>query len=98
MTISRITIVALIGALVLGALVAGGSVSTVAAASSSEADPTIELSVQQGQESGDDDRVEIMVWTVFASALALSIGLLLFLLRLIMGWVKAPPPPQEEHH
>jgi hypothetical protein len=58
-----------------------------------------ELGVQQDQsDDGDDNRVEIMVWTVFAAALALCIGLLLFLLRLIMGWVKAPPAPQEEHH
>ena len=34
----------------------------------------------------------------FAAALALSIGLVLFLIRLVMGWVKPPPPLQEEQH
>ncbi len=48
--------------------------------------------------SDSDDRVPVMVWTVLAAAGAMALGLVLYLLRLIMGWVKPPPEQQEGQH
>ncbi len=51
----------------------------------------------QGASDADgDERVPVQVWTVFAAGSAMAVGLVLYLLRLVMGWTR-PPPPQEEH-
>ncbi len=46
----------------------------------------------------NDDRVGVQVWTVMAGGGALSVGLLLFLARVVMGGVKRPPDHDEGHH
>ncbi len=43
----------------------------------------------------EDTRLSVQLWTVLAAAGAAGVGLLAFLLRAMLGWVK-PPPPQEE--
>ena len=48
--------------------------------------------------SEPDDRVEVQVWTIAAAGIAMSIGLVALLVRMLMGWVKPAPPPQEEAH
>ena len=51
---------------------------------------------RDAQASADDDRhVSVQVWTVFAAGGGAGVGLVLYLLRVVMGWVK-PPPPQKE--
>jgi hypothetical protein len=100
MTIARLFVFALVGAFLASALSIGIAHEPQAlAAADATAETQADGGVQQDQPVEDDDsRIDVMVWTVFAATLAVSIGLLLFLLRLIMGWVKAPPAPQEEHH
>jgi hypothetical protein len=43
-----------------------------------------------------DTRVPVQVWTVLSAAGAMAVGLLFFLVRLVLGWVKPAPPSQEE--
>jgi hypothetical protein len=46
----------------------------------------------------NDTRVPVQVWTVLAAVSAAGVGLVLFLVRLTMGWVKPPPAPPESEH
>ena len=89
--------------------VAGAATANVQASTGrghvSEASGTISV---QPQEEGDegapdgasepDDRVEVQVWTIAAAGIAMAIGLVALLVRMLMGWVKPAPPPQEEAH
>lgn len=52
----------------------------------------------QGVDESDaeDQRVPVQLWTLVAAGGAAAVGLLLLLLRIAMGWVKRPPPQQEE--
>ena len=47
--------------------------------------------------TADEQRLSVQMWTVLAAGGAAALGLVLFLLRLALGWVK-PPPPQEDAH
>lgn len=58
----------------------------------------VELSPQIDAVADDDSRVEVQTWTVFAAVGAAAVGLLAFMVRVIMGWVKAPPPREESPH
>ena len=48
--------------------------------------------------ANDDTRVPVQVWTVMAFGSAAGVGLVLYLLRVAMGWVKPPPPQKEPDH
>ncbi len=54
---------------------------------------------RDAQASADDDtRVPVQVWTVMAFGGAAGVGLVLYLLRVAMGWVRPPPPQKEPDH
>ena len=58
--------------------------------------------IAQGRDAqasaNDDTRVPVQVWTVMAFGGAAGVGLVLYLLRVAMGWVKPPPPQKEPDH
>lgn len=68
---------------------AGAGWSQPPVAATQDADPAAE---------DKDTRVGVQVWTVTAAGIAMAAGLILFLLRIFMGWVKPPPSQEETHH
>ena len=85
-------------AVVVLAITFAGGVLDVAVA----ADQTPELSdesavveLQAEELTGENDVVDVQVWTLVAVGVGAAVLLLALLLRIAMGWVK-PPPPQEE--
>ncbi len=58
----------------------------------------VEVSPQIDGVADDDSRVEVQTWTLVAVAGAAAVGLLAFMVRAIMGWVKPPPAPDESPH
>ena len=69
---------------------------TLVAAGASIDGPPTELLQQDA--TTDDQRLPVQVWTVLAAGGAAALGLVLYLVRLAMGWVKPPPPPDESEH
>ena len=72
------------------------SATTTQAADDSE--ETVVLDVSPQADALDEDHgAKVQSLTVLAVAGAAALGLLAFLGRAIMGWVKPPPPPEESH-
>ena len=46
----------------------------------------------------DDELLSVQMWTLFAAGGAAALGLLLFLLRMALGWVEPPPPQDDAAH
>ncbi len=87
----------LIGAALVAALFVLASATTAQAVDDV---PDIEVVDVTSQIDGaaDDSRVEVQTWTVFAAVAAAGVTLLVFAGRVMMGWVKPPPPPDESPH
>ncbi len=90
--------------LVLGAAVialaisfAGGLSNVAVAADQTPADAgdSIAPDLQAEEVTGENDVVDVQVWTLMAVGAAVAVLLLALLLRVAMGWVR-PRPPQEE--
>ena len=88
-------------AVVVLAITFAGGVLDVAVA----ADQTPELSeystlveLQAEDLTGENDVVDVQVWTLVAVGVAVAVVLLALLLRIAMGWVRRPPPQEETPH
>ncbi|MEX1253954.1 MAG: hypothetical protein WEE64_06400 [Dehalococcoidia bacterium] len=109
MTASRRLLPAIVLVLALSIWVAVAGVSTMSVQASTarthvaQAWQPIPVDAQDEGEQGaadsaakSDDRVEVQVWTIAAAGIAMAVGLVGLLVRMVMGWVKPAPPAQEE--
>ncbi len=92
-----IRVLLLIAALFVGVVVFFGSAPAQAA------DDDVEIAAAEVAPQGDsvvvdDSRVEVQTYTILAVVAAAAVGLLAFMVRVIMGWVKPPPAPKESAH
>lgn len=54
-----------------------------------------DAALAQASDGAEDTRVPVQVWTVMAAGGAMAVGLVLFLVRVLLGRAQPPPPPQE---
>lgn len=54
-----------------------------------------DVALAQATDGADGTRVPVQVWTVMAAGGAMAVGLVLFLVRVLLGRAQPPPPPQE---
>lgn len=87
----------LIGAALVAALFTVASAATAQAVDDSLDTEVVDVAPQI-DDAGDDSRVEVQTWTIFAAITAACVTLLAFAGRVMMGWVKPPPPPDESQH
>ncbi len=87
----------LIGAAFVAALFLVAGAATVQATDDSSETNAVDIAPQIDS-AGDDSRVEVQTWTIFAAVAAGGVGLLVFAVRVMLGWVKPPPPPEEGSH
>ncbi len=92
-----IRVLLLTAALLVGVVAFFGPTSAHAADDEVEI-AAVEVSPQIDGVADDDSRVEVQAWTLVAVAGGAAIGLLALMVRVIMGWVKPPPPQEESPH
>ena len=78
-----------------------GTPAFVSAGTAVDGSAPVPVQVQENEDEARSDggeRVPVQVWTVLAAGGAAGVGLVLYLARLAMGWVKTPPSQEESQH
>ncbi|MGB2695904.1 MAG: hypothetical protein WBD55_12080 [Dehalococcoidia bacterium] len=93
------TLLAICAASVLALGVAGyANASTTSASSAYSEAPQISAQANGDSSTTDGSRDNVQVWTVLAAGGAAAIGLVLYIVRVVLGRVQPPPPQEESHH
>lgn len=76
-----------------------GPDGTAIVAQGSDTSPQID-GAAQASDDGDDTSMRVQLWTVLAAGIAAGVGLLLYLVRVMLGRVQPPPAQQQDdaHH
>ena len=85
---------------VLAITFAGGGLDVAVAADQTPelSDESAVVELQAEELTGENDVVDVQVWTLVAVGVAAAVLLLALLLRVAMGWVKPPPPHEDTPH
>ncbi len=93
--IGRTLIAACVALLFALAVVAVANAERTAGHTATADGPHISLQQDGGASNADDSRIDVQVWTIMAAGGAASLGLVLFLVRILLGRVQPPPPQQK---
>lgn len=80
--------------LALGVIAVANAERTASHAATADG-PHISLQQDRAANDADDSRIDVQVWTIMAAGGAASLGLVLYLVRILLGRVQPPPPQQE---
>jgi len=85
--------------LTLALLFVAGATATQAADDHPDSPAILDIAPQTDDVDSDNDtRVWVQSWTILAAIGAAGVGLILFMVRVVLGWVKPPPVLDEEGH
>jgi len=77
-----------------------GDVDGIAIAANGDETSAEMRGARQASDDDDDASMQVVLWTVLAAGIAAGVGLVLYMVRVLLGRVQPPPAQEQEdaHH